>query len=1322
MYQWLHAWEACVGALTDRAVGAADPVVAVGVEVAGTGNLDDLVRFRRQPPHSYSQIKYAVDAKTSVGTDYLLKPSSSGGPSILGKIASTWQRLIANGSPVRLALITNRPLDSRDPLVSQCDMRTMLLMPRAGEGSANSARGRARRRWAAALGLAEAELLELLEVLQFDSVSVARLRSAVAAQMRAIGLPGEDKDLEAGANWIERQVRDSYTEMDLDVIDQAVAKLWPEARLAMPQASMVLTGFNARAGAESEGAVRDRLSQLPAFCRERLIEVWREYPHDAWQLMTDLTRTQPPPGEVLADWANRRPPWLDAAAWRVRLVAGELAGAYGQGRLAADLFCGAAADGAVRADFWLARAALIYDELGDDQARARTLDHLGPGPSREPYARAAVAFLSGDPETADRELGQWTPHPDERVVRTLTRVRIALAAAGDHFTAPSLSQALQVVSEPPEPLLGSTGIAIVRARLLIVRARRGESGNWDRDLREAADLLLWARDEIRAFRGDSAEALARLCEIRLMQQDAPAVIHMATYGDSGATRTEADHPRVREHLAIAALLVGDFALARECQRYFADELAQVRVAAALAEAEGGDSAPFWRRAIDLADNDEQLAQALYGLAQTGTDDLPRLEELAARHPDQVIEIYAQAELASGRPRTAIRLLRSHRTESIPAALTLAHAYGAAGRVDDQVQTLTDAARHFGDASLSLTAAEILARNGRFADAERLLDELLARTPANWAARRPALRLAAHLAHKDRRPDRACELLRTALDLDPNDSATRWTLIDILLHRGEVDTAWQELSQAPKPLDPTNAAQARLWIHLNVRRGSSTTTVTTCLRLLRRFADNQDFIAFVANNLIISGTIDDTVPTYLRDEVHAEFKQFFERWPTNPLRRIPAADLTAAIAQVSEIVRPSEEALQHRRYLMRGVLTGSLPLSVLAASAGRSYAEVLVLRGGSVIPVRHPDPREHSACIAAATAHTDADIVLDTTAAVVLNILSGSLRNTALGMFARAFTTDTVTLDALAARDFLAMRSTASLVFDEHHRTLVIEHTSAEEADRLADEASGLLTFIRRLDRMPRPESSILPLPDLPPLITWTSAADLALQQHSALWSDDPVLRAIARDAGIPATSTPAVLRRLLDRGDISTEEHEAAIRTLISARIADFPLNEQRLFELAEDDNWQPRGVAYALSRPGAWRIPSRAARLFSRLVVQICAHQPRTLHDWLYLAVQGAAGSAPTPGVATDITARLMAIAMETGKADATAAVTLTVAARRALAQTADPDQPARPDPLPGCARLIRDVYARYFRPDLATQLALSLVSEHNKDDRLAVVEALLT
>lgn len=222
-YQWLVAWHACVTVLYEAATGASNPAVSVGVEIDGAGNVDDVVIRRRMPPHSYKQVKYAVNSRTPVNGEYLTTPSRADGPSILAKIAAAWHQLTRTGDPVVLALITNRAPDPADPLISGRDSRTRLLLPRASQGGPGSACGRARAVWAKAAGLSEAELLELLAVLDFDLARDRRhLEETVKLTMLAAGLRSDDLALATGADWVAEQVVAGRREFGLSVIQDAV--------------------------------------------------------------------------------------------------------------------------------------------------------------------------------------------------------------------------------------------------------------------------------------------------------------------------------------------------------------------------------------------------------------------------------------------------------------------------------------------------------------------------------------------------------------------------------------------------------------------------------------------------------------------------------------------------------------------------------------------------------------------------------------------------------------------------------------------------------------------------------------------------------------------------------------------------------------------------------------------------------------------------------------------------------------------------------------------------------------------------------------------
>jgi hypothetical protein len=223
-YQWLVAWNACLAVLRDAATDADNPAVAVGIEVDDAGNLDDVVIRRHRPPHSYSQVKYAVNSSTPVSTSYLTAPSKTGGPSILQKIAGAWRQLAQQGEPVGLSIITNRAPDPSDALIKGRDARTGLLRPAAEAGGPRSARGAARRQWAQAAGVTESELMDLLGILVFELArDRAHLEQFAKLTMLVSGLRGDDAALAAGADWVAEQVVAGRRELDIGAIRQAVS-------------------------------------------------------------------------------------------------------------------------------------------------------------------------------------------------------------------------------------------------------------------------------------------------------------------------------------------------------------------------------------------------------------------------------------------------------------------------------------------------------------------------------------------------------------------------------------------------------------------------------------------------------------------------------------------------------------------------------------------------------------------------------------------------------------------------------------------------------------------------------------------------------------------------------------------------------------------------------------------------------------------------------------------------------------------------------------------------------------------------------------------
>ncbi|WP_329581347.1 SAVED domain-containing protein [Kitasatospora sp. NBC_01250] len=232
-YQWLVAWEACLTLLRENATRSRNPVRTVGVELDNVGNLDDVVLLRDVPPNTYKQVKYTVDSTTPVNGEYLTKPSTSDGPSILKKIARTWKKLTADGASADLRLVTNRAADPADILVAGRDARTGLVMPKAGTDGSRSNRGKARAWWAQEAGLTEAELLDLLSVLRFDlSLDMAWYQEHLQLLMALAGLRSDQRALEEGAGWVAKMVREGRRELTLAMVESAVAELDLKAGLA----------------------------------------------------------------------------------------------------------------------------------------------------------------------------------------------------------------------------------------------------------------------------------------------------------------------------------------------------------------------------------------------------------------------------------------------------------------------------------------------------------------------------------------------------------------------------------------------------------------------------------------------------------------------------------------------------------------------------------------------------------------------------------------------------------------------------------------------------------------------------------------------------------------------------------------------------------------------------------------------------------------------------------------------------------------------------------------------------------------------------------
>lgn len=1083
----------------------------------------------------------------------------------------------------------------------------------------------------------------------------------------------------------------------------------------------------AQAAEASEKDLLDLLDNLPPSLHDVLLQRFRAAREGVWRVITAVTDLDMTPQRLLEGWRQATPDWLLDSSYPVLLAAADLAAAYGNGALAARLWERAAADGAPRSDYWLARAALARDELDDPERARRLADQLRSRANDEPLAAIAVAVVDREFERAAALADAWTPSTmSDKIVRASLRHRFAMRVdEGTRVTLETVEVGLAALEEG----LGDeryTGLALAKAQMLILRVQLHGSTLRERDLREAQDLALWARSQRRRWRGDAAEATALACEAAFVAHDPVTALRVGTVAtdentSDAAAPDEAADERVRRITAICAAAVGRRELAEQLADGLTDPHFRAYVGALLADAHEEDPTAHWERALETARTDGERLRALLGLAAAGADELPGLEEYRHTDPDVVREIEAAAEVARGRPGDAITNLRNLRTTSYTAALSLAAIYGQVGDVDREAQTLKDAAAQFGDLHLRLAGVSAWLRERRYAEAEAELEAVLVVAPADWPGRGFAARALADLALRDERYDVATDRLRAALAVDPGDDRVRWALTRVLLRRYDAAGAWAAYSDT-RP-EPTSVEEAHAWIHLNTRYAPGEATVRGCLNLVRRFGPSEQLSAHAFGAILTrereTGE-DEPLPDALLADLHAEMESFFEQWPDSPLlRRFSAENIQALIAQMTDMVRPTDEQLQLQRKLGRQLLLGQVPLGVLPAAVRKPYAEIVIKRGVGFLAARHIDPAEQDSMIETAQSAIDRDVVIDTTAAVVLDLLSDDVRRVVLGSVAAVLTPDEVLLDAQQCRDALASRSTAMWAWDARRGQAVMQEFPQEDADQLAADAERLLETVRAFGRRPRPDTRALPDLAENHFLPWTAVLDLAAATETPVWIDDVGLRNVARHAGLRVFSTAALLRVLLNRGAINQGQHEETVRGLLEARVGDWPLHHDHLMEIAEDEGWAPGTVAAILGRPAAWADVRDGLRLFNRLIPIVAAKKPDAVVGWLFAAISGMSlALSNAPATAMNVASMLL------GKA--VSVVPIGAGTPRLVEATQMALDEAIPDVdtsslIPGAAQLLRDALASALEPQLAAQYVLAVFAGLEERDRVAVLMAVL-
>jgi hypothetical protein len=218
----------------------------------------------------------------------------------------------------------------------------------------------------------------------------------------------------------------------------------------------------------------------------------------------------------LTEWEQSSPEWLLNSNWHAVAAAGELAQAYGVSALASNLFLKAAPD-STRSQYWNARASLLTYVDGDAQAvvqilTARNIDLQSP----EIFARIVFSLVTQDHATCQTLIDQWEPEfPIDIFLSGICQLRLIVDASGGAraaMTDKNWIVAGRLYRQLIERLPQSATLRVGLANALVTLAIKGISSDPHRDLNEALELAITARDIARETSSNSVQAVEVACQ------------------------------------------------------------------------------------------------------------------------------------------------------------------------------------------------------------------------------------------------------------------------------------------------------------------------------------------------------------------------------------------------------------------------------------------------------------------------------------------------------------------------------------------------------------------------------------------------------------------------------------------------------------------------------------------------------------------------------------------------------------------------------------------------------------------------------------------
>lgn len=219
-YQHLYAWCIALMALRPKS-----DVYLIGLEDPSTGSVDDVTVYRNSGVNTFYQIKSSVDAQRFLDCNYLTDIRSSKGTSILQKFFKVWNSS-KNGSRPKLGLITNKPIDPKDPIIILRDGRDGSLMPRLKDVKPKSNAGKLKLKLIEHIGVEEETFNEFVGDLFFKANKLyEEMEEMASTLMFGIGLKSDSNAVQVGIDTIRGWITSGKRKITIEEIRNKIKQL-----------------------------------------------------------------------------------------------------------------------------------------------------------------------------------------------------------------------------------------------------------------------------------------------------------------------------------------------------------------------------------------------------------------------------------------------------------------------------------------------------------------------------------------------------------------------------------------------------------------------------------------------------------------------------------------------------------------------------------------------------------------------------------------------------------------------------------------------------------------------------------------------------------------------------------------------------------------------------------------------------------------------------------------------------------------------------------------------------------------------------------------